>query len=362
MDLAAHLDRFARRFAELEELLAAPDLYDNQQRAQELTREHARLREVIADGHAWRKLRQHLAETEAMAKNTSEPEMAEMAEEELATLRPACARAEQAVRFAIVPPDENDSRNTIVEIRAGVGGDEAALFASELARMYTRYAERVGWKTETLDLSAGDKGGLKEIIFQISGTNVFKKLRYESGVHRVQRVPATEAQGRVHTSTATVAVLPEAKEVDIVLRPEDLDISVCRSGGPGGQGVNTTDSAVQITHIPTGVTVRCQDGRSQLKNKDKAMQILRTRLLEKKRDDEEAKYAQHRKSQIGSGDRNEKIRTYNFPQNRLTDHRVNFTSYNLSQVMEGDLDEIFDVLATHALEQKFAELESAAVA
>jgi peptide chain release factor 1 len=362
MDLTTHLDRFARRFAELEELMARPDLYDNPQRAQELTREHARLRDVIADGQTWRKLGHHLAETEAMAKNTAEPEMAEMAEEELATLRPALAKAEQAVRFAIVPPDENDSRNTIVEIRAGVGGDEAALFASELARMYTRYAERVGWKTETLDLSAGEKGGLKEIIFQISGTNVFKKLRYESGVHRVQRVPATEAQGRVHTSTATVAVLPEAKEIDIVIRPDELDISVCRSGGPGGQGVNTTDSAVQITHIPTGVTVRCQDGRSQLKNKDKAMQILRTRLLEKKRDDEEAKYAQHRKSQIGSGDRNEKIRTYNFPQNRLTDHRVNFTSYNLSQVMEGDLDEIFDVLATHALEQKFAELESAAVA
>src|SRR6202789_4470048 len=246
MDLSSHLDRFARRFAELEELLAAPDLYDNQQRAQELTREHARLREVIADGQTWKKLKSHLAETEAMAKNTAEPEMAEMAEEELATLRPALAKAEQAVRFAIVPPDENDSRNTIVEIRAGVGGDEAALFAAELARMYTRYAERVGWKTEVLDLSPADKGGVKEIVFQINGSDVYKKLRYESGVHRVQRVPATEAQGRVHTSTATVAVMPEAKEVDVVLKPDDLEISVCRSGGPGGQGVNTTDSAVQI--------------------------------------------------------------------------------------------------------------------
>jgi peptide chain release factor 1 len=359
MDLEPHLDRFARRFAELEEQLARPDLYDNPQRAQESTREHARLKQALADGRHWLKLKRDLAEAEAMAKNAGDPEMAEMAEEELGVLRPACAKAEQVVRFSIVPPDENDSRNTIVEIRAGVGGDEAGLFAAELARMYTRYAERVGWKTETLDLSPSEKGGVKEIVFQINGTDVFKKMRYESGVHRVQRVPATEAQGRVHTSTATVAVLPEAKEVDMVIRPEDLDISVCRSGGPGGQGVNTTDSAVQITHRPTGVTVRCQDGRSQLKNKDKAMNILRSRLLEKKQADEEAKYSEHRRSQIGSGDRNEKIRTYNFPDNRLTDHRVRYTAHNLSYVMEGDLDEIFDVLAASALEQRLAALETA---
>ncbi len=354
-----HLDRSARRFAELEELLSHPDLYDNPQRAQELTREHARLKQLLADGERWQKLRKDLAEAELMAKNNSEPEMMEMAQEELVTLRPTYEKAEQTVRLGIVPPDENDSRNTIVEIRGGVGGEEAALFASDLARMYTRYAERVGWKVETLELSPAEKGGLKEIVFQINGTDVYKKLRYESGVHRVQRVPATEAQGRVHTSTATVAVLPEAKEVDIVIRPEDLEITVCRSGGPGGQGVNTTDSAVQITHKPTGVTVRCQDGRSQLKNKDKAMNILRSRLLEKKVADEEAKYAEHRKSQIGSGDRNEKIRTYNFPDNRLTDHRIRYTAHNLSQVMEGDLDELFDALATHALEQKFVELEAA---
>jgi peptide chain release factor 1 len=359
MDLLPHLDRFRRRFAELEELLSKPDLYDNPQKAQELTREHSRLKQLLADADQWLKLRQHLAETEAMAKNTADPEMAEMAAEELTTLRPACEKAEQTVRFGIVPPDENDSRNTIFEIRAGVGGEEAALFASELARMYTRYAERVGWKTETLELSPAEKGGVKEVIFLVSGDDVFKKLRYESGVHRVQRVPATEAQGRVHTSTATVAVMPEAKEVDVVLKPDDLDITVCRSGGPGGQGVNTTDSAVQIVHKPTGVTVRCQDGRSQLKNKDKAMQILRTRLLEKKIADEEAKYAEHRKNQIGSGDRNEKIRTYNFPDNRLTDHRVRYTAHNLTQVMEGDLDAVFAVLAANALEQKFAELATA---
>ncbi len=361
MDLLPHLDRFERRFSELEEQMARPDLYDNPQRAQELMREHSRLKQALADGQNWLSLQRQLAESEEMTRNTAEPEMAEMALEELETLRPAYAKAEQTIRFAIVPPDENDSRNTIVEIRAGVGGDEAGLFAAELARMYMRYAETAGWKTETLDLSPSEKGGLKEIVFQINGTDVFKKIRYESGVHRVQRVPATEAQGRVHTSTATVAVLPEAKEVDVVIRPDDLEISVCRSGGPGGQGVNTTDSAVQIHHKPSGLTVRCQDGRSQLKNKEKAMGILRSRLLEKRQDEEEAEYAQHRKTQIGKGDRNEKIRTYNFPQNRLTDHRVNFTAYNLAQVMEGDLDEIFDVLAAHALEQKFAELEAAGV-
>ena len=359
MDLMPHLDRYSKRFAELESELARPDLYDNPQRAQELGREHSRLKQLLADGERWQKLGRDLAEAETMAKNVAEPEMVEMAQEELLTLRPAFAKAEQTVRFGIVPPDENDSRNTIVEIRAGVGGEEAALFASELARMYTRYAERVGWKTEMLDLSPAEKGGVKEVIFQINGTDVFKKLRYESGVHRVQRVPATEAQGRVHTSTATVAVLPEAKEVDLVIKPEDLDISVCRSGGPGGQGVNTTDSAVQITHRPTGVTVRCQDGRSQTKNKEKAMNILRSRILEKKIEEEDAKYAEHRKNQIGNGDRNEKIRTYNFPDNRITDHRIRYTAHNLSYVMEGDLEELFDALATHALEQKFVELETA---
>jgi peptide chain release factor 1 len=360
MDLNSHLDRFARRFAELEELLARPDLYDNPQRAQDLTREHARLKQVIGQGEHWRKLKRDVAEAEEMAKNTADKDMAEMAEEELVRLRPDYAKAEQTVRFAIVPPDENDSRNTIVEIRAGVGGDEAALFAAELARMYTRYAERAGWKTETLDLSPSEKGGVKEIVFHITGNDVFKKIRYESGVHRVQRVPATEAQGRVHTSTATVAVLPEATEVDLVIRPEDVRVDVARSGGPGGQGVNTTDSAVQLTHLPTGMIVKCQDGRSQTKNKEKAMQVLRARLLEKKQTEEEEKYAQHRKSQIGSGGRNEKSRTYNFPDNRLTDHRVRYTTHSLSQVMEGDLDEIFEVLATNALEEKLAELEASA--
>jgi peptide chain release factor 1 len=280
-----------------------------------------------------------------------------MAEEELARLNPLVEKALQEARFTIIPPDENDSRNTMLEIRGGTGGSEAGLFAADLCRMYTRFAEREGWKVETMDASAGELGGLKEVILLISGQDVFKKLRYESGVHRVQRVPATEAQGRIHTSTATVAVLPEAKDVDVVIRADELRIEVCRAGGPGGQGVNTTDSAVQILHIPTGLIVRCQDGRSQLKNKERALSILRSRLLEKKQDDENAKYAANRRDQIGRGDRNEKIRTYNFPQNRMTDHRVNLTLYNLSEVMEGDIAEMVDVLMTWALEEQLADMD-----
>lgn len=356
MELKPHIERFRKRFAELETELAKPDLYSNPSRAQELTREHARLKQALADAELWIKLEGEIAAAEQMLKS-GDAEMAELAEEELKTLRPACEKAQQSVRFAVVPPDESDSRNTIVEIRGGTGGNEAALFAADLYRMYVRYAERHGWKTETMEISPADLGGIKEVIFQINGEDVFKKMRYESGVHRVQRVPATEAQGRIHTSTATVAVLPEAKEVDLVIKTEDLRIEVCRSGGPGGQGVNTTDSAVQILHIPTGVIVRCQDGRSQLKNREKAMTVLRARLLEAKREEEEAKYAQHRRSQIGKGDRNEKIRTYNFPQNRLTDHRINFTTHNLPETLDGDLDELFEQLMNAALEERLAELE-----
>jgi peptide chain release factor 1 len=242
-----------------------------------------------------------------------------------------------------------------VEIRAGTGGTEAALFAADLYRMYSRFAEAHNWNVEALDSSEADLGGLKEIVFRLSGDSVFRRMRYESGVHRVQRVPATEAQGRIHTSTATVAVLPEAEEVDIELKMEDLRIEVCRAGGPGGQGVNTTDSAVQILHIPTGRIVRCQDGRSQQQNKERALQIMRARLLEDKRREEEEKYSAHRRSLIGGGGREEKIRTYNFPQNRVTDHRIGLTLYNLDRFIEGDIDEMIDSLQASDMAQRLKE-------
>jgi peptide chain release factor 1 len=281
-----------------------------------------------------------------------------MAREEVTRLEAGEKRLGLEVQRGILPPDPADSRNTIVEIRAGAGGQESALFSADLYRMYTRYAEGRGWKVEDLDSSASDLGGYKEVIFQLNGTDVYKRLKYESGVHRVQRVPATEAQGRIHTSTCTVAVLPEAQEVDVELKPEDLDISVCRASGPGGQGVNTTDSAVQIIHKPTGLIVRCADQRSQQKNKARALTVLRSRLLERKVAEENKKYADQRKEQVGSGERNERIRTYNFPQNRLTDHRISLTLYNLPTVMEGALDPVIEPLMTHDLEEKLAALRA----
>jgi peptide chain release factor 1 len=282
-------------------------------------------------------------------------EIAAMADDEIPDLEKRIVDLERDIQIGLLPPDENEDRDAIVEIRAGTGGSEAAIFAADLYRMYTRYAETAGLKTEDLESSPSELGGLKEVIFKVTGESVFRKLRYESGVHRVQRVPATEAQGRIHTSTATVAVLPEAEDVEIDLKPEDLRIEVCRAGGPGGQGVNTTDSAVQVLHIPTNTIVRCQDGRSQQKNKEKALAILRARLLEKKQREEEAKYSAARKSQIGSGGREEKIRTYNFPQNRITDHRVGLTLYNLDRVMEGDLEEMIKTLQVADVAERLNE-------
>jgi peptide chain release factor 1 len=258
--------------------------------------------------------------------------------------------------MGLAPPDPADSRNTIIEIRAGAGGSESALFAADLYRMFTRYAERRGWKVESMDSSPSDLGGFKEIIFGVTGHDVFKRLKYESGVHRVQRVPATEAQGRIHTSTATVAVLPEAEEVDIEIKPEELEINVCRASGKGGQGVNTTDSAVQIIHKPTGLIVRCADERSQQKNKVTAMKVLRSRLLERKVAEENARYAARRKEQVGTGERNERIRTYNFPQNRVTDHRIEVTLHNLPTFLEGDMDGLIEPLMANDLQQRLAAL------
>src|SRR5712675_510622 len=336
MDLNSFIQLKRERFEELEREVANPRLFDNRKRAEEIMREHASLKDLLEKWRALETTRKQLDDNRELA-TSRDVEIAAMADDEIPELEKRVSDLERDFQIALLPPDENADRDAIVEIRAGTGGNEAAIFAADLYRMYHRYAEAAGLKTEDLESSPSELGGFKEAIFRVSGESVFRKLRYESGVHRVQRVPATEAQGRIHTSTATVAVLPEAEDVDVELKPEDLRIEVSRSGGPGGQGVNTTDSAVQVMHIPTGTIVRCQDGRSQQKNKEKALTILRSRLLEVKQREEAEKYAAHRKSQIGTGDRSEKVRTYNFPQNRVTDHRIELTLYNLDRFMEGEI-------------------------
>jgi len=309
MDLRPHIEKFSKRFAEIEAALSDPKAFDNPQRAQELGKEYARLKELVTVGGAYVKTLAHLHENRSLLQTEApDSEMAALAKEEIARLETDEKRLARELQRGLIPPNPTDSRNTIVEIRAGAGGSESALFAADLYRMYTRYAEARGWKVETLDSSPSDLGGFKEIIFQINGTDVYKRLKYESGVHRVQRVPATEAQGRIHTSTATVAVLPEAEEVDIEIKPDEIEINCCRASGKGGQGVNTTDSAVQIIHKPTGLMVRCADERSQQKNRVKALTVLRSRLLERKVAEEDAKYAAVRKDQVGTGERSEKIR------------------------------------------------------
>ena len=358
MDLRPHIGSFAKRLAEVETALSDPKVFANNLRFQELSKEYARLKELVERGTAYLKTRAELAENRALLDSEpSDSEIAQMAREELAWLEAEEQRLALELQHGLLPPNSADSRNTIVEIRAGAGGSESALFAADLYRMYSRYAESRGWKLEALDSSPSDLGGFKEVVFSVSGSDVFKRLKYESGVHRVQRVPATEAQGRIHTSTATVAVLPEAEEVDVHLKPEELEVTVCRASGPGGQGVNTTDSAVQILHKPSGLIVRCADGRSQQKNKQQAFTVLRSRLLEQRIAQENAKYAAQRKAQVGTGERNERIRTYNFPQNRVTDHRIERTLYNLSAILEGDLDCLIDPLMAHDLEERLSAVK-----
>jgi peptide chain release factor 1 len=357
MDLRPHIERFNRRHAELETILGDSRIFDNPQKAQELSREYSRLKGLVASGAAFIRTVADLKENRVLLKaETQDSEMAAMAREEIARLEKELRRLEFELQLGVLPPNPADSRNTIIEIRAGAGGSESALFAADLYRMYTRYADARGWKHDTVDSSPSDLGGFKEIIFNVTGADVYKRLKYESGVHRVQRVPATEAQGRIHTSTATVAVLPEAEEVDVEIKTEDLEITRCRASGPGGQGVNTTDSAVQIVHKPSGLTVRCADQRSQQKNKARALTVLRSRLLDAKVAEENAKYAAERKSQVGTGERNERIRTYNFPQNRVTDHRIELTLYNLPTTIEGDLDPLIEPLITNDLETRLAAL------
>ena len=354
MDFEPLIQRKRKRFEQLEHEIADPVLFDNRKRAQEIMREHASTKAVLAKWNELETARKQLDDNRELA-SSRDVEIAAMADDEIPDLEKRIVELELELQIASLPPDENENRDAILEIRAGTGGSEAAIFAADLCRMYHRYAESAGLKTEDLESSPSEFGGLKEVIFKVSGESVFRKLRYESGVHRVQRVPTTEAQGRIHTSTATVAVLPEAEEIDVELKPEDLRVEVSRAGGPGGQGVNTTDSAVQVLHIPTGTIVRCQDGRSQLKNKEKAMSILRARLLERKQREEQEKYSAQRRGQIGTGGREEKIRTYNFPQNRLTDHRIGLTLYNLDRVIDGDLDEMIKALQAADIAERLIE-------
>ena len=317
-------------------------------------REHARLDGIRRTAARLEKLTEELSQAREMSQEP-DPELVELALADAERLTPEISRLESDLQVALIPPDPLDNRDTIVEIRAGTGGDEAALFAADLLRMYQRYAGSRGWFIETVSLSEGKVGGVKDAVFKVKGEAAYGRLRYESGVHRVQRVPATEAQGRIHTSAATVAILPEAEELDVIIGESDLKVDVFRSSGPGGQSVNTTDSAVRITHLPTGVVVQCQDQKSQLQNKIKAMDVLRARLLDRIVAEQEAERARERRSMVGTGDRSAKIRTYNFPQNRVTDHRINFTTHRLEEVLQGDLDEIIDRLRAAYLEERHGE-------
>lgn len=353
----AYFKQAAARAEELERAMSVPGAAANPHTFKDMVREHQRLRDLLQAAEDLRRRRQMLADNaELLAESAGDPELTEIARAEKAELEAELPKAERRLMELMLPPDPDDSRNTIMEIRAGTGGEEAALFAGDLFRMYSKFADARGWKTNLIDASPSDLGGFKEIIFSVEGTDVYKTLRYESGGHRVQRVPETEAQGRIHTSAATVAVLPEVEEIsEVEIRPEDLRVDLFCASGPGGQKVNKTESAIRLTHLPTGLVVACQDERSQNRNRDKAMRVLAARLLDLKRQQEHDKRTTERKTQIGSGDRSERIRTYNFPQNRLTDHRINLTLYSLDQIMEGKLDDVVGALQTRDVELRLAE-------
>lgn len=343
----AKLENLEKRFEDLEQQLSSPEALADQDRYRKLTKAHADLKEVVDVFRRHKELAAQLQDNKELM-NDSDPEIKAMAQEESKELQETLAELERELTLLLLPKDPMDDKSIILEIRAGTGGEEAALFAADLFRMYSRYAETKGWKVEVMSASDSDSGGYKEIIALIDGNKAYSHLKFEAGTHRVQRVPATESQGRIHTSAATVAIMPEAEEADVTLRPEDLRFDVYRSSGPGGQSVNTTDSAVRVTHIPTGITVAMQDEKSQHKNKAKALKVLSSRLLQAEQDRLQAAHAETRRAQVGSGDRSERIRTYNFPQGRVTDHRVNLTLYKLDAVMEGDIKELVDALTTAA--------------
>jgi len=340
------LEEVADRFREVEGLLSDPTVVNDQNRYRALTKEHAELVDVVGSYERYCQIRQEITGSQELLKDP-DPDVREMANTEVADLESEKNVIEAQLKLMLLPKDPNDTRNVILEVRAGTGGDEAALFAGDLFRMYTRYAENQGWKVELLSSAESEAGGFKEVIAMITGKGAYSRFKYESGTHRVQRVPETEAQGRIHTSACTVAVLPEAEDVEIDIDPTDLRIDLFRASGAGGQHVNKTESAVRITHVPTGVVVSCQDEKSQHKNKAKAMKVLQSRLLDAMQAEQQAKTAADRKSQVGSGDRSERIRTYNFPQGRCTDHRVGLTLYKLEAIMQGDLDEVIETLTTH---------------
>ena len=346
-DLEKKLEDLQEQYRELGERLGDPQVIADHLSYQKIAKAHAELAELVENYQEYQRLRSAIEETKKILHESEDPEMRELAEAELKDLSQKFEAEKEGIQVLLLPSDPLDQKNIILEIRAGTGGDEAALFAADLLRMYTRYAESKGWKVEMLSSNSTGVGGVKEVVLSVEGKGVYNRLKFESGVHRVQRVPITEASGRIHTSAVTVAVLPEAEEVEVEIEPKDLRIDVFRSTGPGGQSVNTTDSAVRITHLPTGMVVTCQDEKSQHKNKAKAIKVLRARLSDKLRQDQTAEISAARREQVGSGDRSERIRTYNFPQNRLTDHRIGLTLYQLDTIMEGNLSEIIDPLITH---------------